>query len=79
MNSMRALNVDKVCFDEEHERFNICEESRKVKMLLNVVGVINLEQCIQVDLLFCCKNQALEIFKLFCARYNDTNAFTKKS
>ena len=42
-----SLNVDKVCFDEELEMFNTYEEPRKIKMLLNDVDVVNLEQCIQ--------------------------------
>ena len=49
-----------------------------MKMLLNGVDVVSLEECIQVDWLFCCKNQTLENFKLFCARFNDTNAFTQR-
>ena len=73
-----SLNVSKVCFDGEHESFNTYEESRKIKMLLNGVDAVNLEQCIQVDWLFCYKNQAVENLKLFRARYNDTNAFTQR-
>ena len=42
-----SLNVHQVCIDEEPEIFNTYEESRKIKMLLNDVEVITLEQCIQ--------------------------------
>ena len=78
----KILNVDEVCFDKEDESLNVdrvCfyeehgyEKSRKIKMLLTGVDVVNLGECVQVDWLFCCKNQALENFKLFYARYNYT-------
>lgn len=42
-----SLNVYQVCIDKELEIFNTYEESRKIKMLLNDVEVITLEQCIQ--------------------------------
>ena len=44
-----SLNVIKVCIDGEHESVNTYEESRKIKMLLNGVDAVNLEQCIQID------------------------------
>ena len=43
-----SLNVSRVCFDEEYESVNTYEESRKIKMLLTGVDMVNLEQCIQL-------------------------------